>query len=128
MAGTQPLRRFTLRRGNAKTLYFTLRGQNGAPQQLTAGTIVTLTAWRERDLPAKAVNAKACVIDDDGTVAKRGKGHCSFSAIESAALAAGVYELRLDALVGGAVPLTFPDDDGLIDPDRKLLLLVTEQV
>lgn len=128
MARQQPLRRFTLRRGNAKSLFFTLRGQDQTPQQLTGGSVVTLTAWRERDLPTHAVNAKPCAILDDGTIPKRGRGRCDFSVADSLALAAGVYEMRFDALIGGSVPLTFPDDDGLIDPDRKLLLLVTEQL
>jgi hypothetical protein len=122
------LRRFTLRRGNAKTLYATLRGQDQKPQQLPIGSVVTLTAWRKRDLPVHAIDAKPCVVLDDGTTATRGRIKCDFSAGESLALADDVYELRFDALVAGSIPLTFPDNDAQRDPERNLLLLVTEQV
>jgi hypothetical protein len=122
------LRRFTLRQGNAKTMYFRLRGQDQKPQQLGPGSLVTLTMWRESSLPAKVINAAPCVVLDDGSDAQKGRGSYLFTAVQSVALPAGVYEIRFDALIGGAVPLTFPDDDGRIDPDRKLLVTVTEQV
>jgi len=122
------IRRFTIRQGNAKTMHFTLLGQDQRPQALPAGSTVALTMWREGELPLKRIDAAPCVIDDDGTPAKLGKGHYDFTAIASAALPAGVYEARLDTMVGGAIPLTFPDDDGRLDPSRKMLITVTEQV
>jgi hypothetical protein len=122
------IRRFTIRKGNAKTMYFTLLGQDRRAQELPPGSTATFSMWRDGELPLKRIDAAACVIDDDGTEIKRGKGHYTFTALASAALPAGVYEGRVDAMVGGAIPLTFPDDDGRLDPSRKLLITVTEQV
>lgn len=110
------LRRFTIRRGNAKLMYATLRGQNRKIQPLTGAT-VTFSLWRDKGGPL-VLDHVACTILD----ALGGRVRCdAFTGPFTLTLIEGSYYGRFDVMLSGAVsPLTFPDGN------TPLLVLVTD--
>jgi hypothetical protein len=114
---------FVVRRGNAKQLLVRLRGSDRKPQALPAGTVVTFTMWRTlHDRAGSMVlDHVPGAVQDDGTSAKMGWASYDFTAVSSAAIPRDVYFAQFDALVGGVIPLTFPDDDA-----EPLLVKVTD--
>jgi hypothetical protein len=111
-----------VRQGDTKTYRVRLRGADRKAQLLPPGSSVAFSAWRSADEP-KVIDALACVIVDDGTLANRGLVDVTFPAVSTAVIPSAVYTSVFNALVGGAIPLTFPDDNA--DP---LYLHVTAQV